>query len=157
MPFISDFPSWIYIRHYWPNVRSWYMPYVIYSESFAKCWFKKMGRLLPFLNNSSVHVTDNFTGLDSNTTWLSSLSFWKGSQKKIHLKPQNTLSIDCLQFINFHHFPLFFLPFMTQDLTFSRLAWNANGGWPWNHDTSPCSPLTCSDYRHASLDLMFLP
>lgn len=78
-----------------------------------------MGRLLPFLNNSSVHVTDNFTGLDSNTTRLSPLSFWKGSQKKIHLKPQNAFSVDCVQFIIFLHFsPLLFAFYDTRSRIF---------------------------------------
>lgn len=154
MPFISNFPSWIYIRHYWPTVRSWYMPSVIYSESFVKCWFKRMGRLRPFLSNSSVHVTGNFTGVDSNTGWLSPLSFWKGSQKRIYLKPQNIFSVDCLQFIVLY-LSLLFLSFMTRGLTFSRLAWNASGECPWTLDTHPCPPLTSWDNRHASPGLNF--
>lgn len=156
MPFISDFLSWIYIRHYWPNVRSWYMPYVIYSESFAKCWFKKTRILLPFLNNSSVRVTDNFTGRDSNTTWLSPLSSGKAARRK-YIKASKHILCRLFPVYSFSSFSPLNLPFMTHHLTFSRLAWNTNGGWPWNHDTSPCSPLTCCDYRHASLCLIFLP
>lgn len=140
MPFISDFPSWIYIRHYWPNVRSWYMPHVMYSESFVKCWFKRMGRLRPFLNNSTVLVTGNSTGLDSNVIWLSPLSFWKGSQKRIYLQSQNIFSVNHLQFIVLY-FSFFFLSFMTQYFTFPRLAWNTSGKCPWIPDARPCPPL----------------
>lgn len=111
MPFISNFPSWISIRHYWPNVRSWYMPYVMYSESFVKCWVKRMGRLRTFFNNSSVHVTGNFTRVDSNMVWLSSLSFLQG-QKRLYLKPQNIFSVDCLHiFLCFS--PFFFVFYKT--------------------------------------------
>jgi hypothetical protein len=134
MPFISNFPSWISIRHYWPNVRSWYMPYVMYSESFVKCWVKRMGRLRTFFNNSSVHVTGNFTRVDSNMVWLSSLSFLQG-QKRLYLKPQNIFSVDCLHI--FFAFLPSFLSFIKQDIMFSRLAWNSKF-WDSQYSALPC-------------------